>query len=391
MQQANTVIIGAGPYGLSAAAHLKAQNTPMLIFGKPMEFWRKMPSTLSLKSSWSSVNIGDPAHACTLDKFCKMHNLQKKGQIPIEVFLNYSQWYQEQLVPDIDQTYVKLLARDGKGFHLKLADGRSVNADNVVVATGLSAFAQIPDFAAHLPPTLVSHTQDYSDFHAFKDKNVVVAGAGQSAFEAAALLYEAGARVELIARGPIIWIKRRLYRYAGPAKRLFYAPSDIGPAGISWIVAFPMFFRSLPQDVRISIDSRALRPAVAPWMRPHIEGRVSLTPNTSIVSATEQGQEVCLKLSDGTTRQVDHIILGTGYKPQVQGIPYLDPSLRDQVQQRMGYPFLNKWFESSVPHLYFVGCLSGYDFGPLCRHITGSGISARQIAHHVALAKSGVA
>lgn len=348
-----------------------------------------MPPTLSLKSSWSSVNIGDPTHAYALDRFCKMHQIQKKEQIPLKVFLNYSQWYQEQLVPDIDQTYVKLLARDGKKFHLELADGRSVKASNVVVATGLSSFAHIPDFALHLPPALVSHTQDHSDFLAFKDKNVVVVGGGQSAFEASALLYEAGARVELIARGPIIWIKRRLYRYAGPARRLFYAPSDIGPAGVSWIVAFPMFFRSLPQEMRIAIDARALRPAVAPWMRPHINGRVSLTSNTSIVSATEQGQEVCLKLSDGTTRQVDHVILGTGYKPQVQTLPYIDSSLREQVQQRMGYPFLNKWFESSVPQLYFVGCLSGYDFGPLCRHITGSGVSARQIAHHVMLGKSG--
>jgi len=117
-------------------------------------------------------------------------------------------------------------------------------------------------------------------------------------------------------------------------------------------------------------------------MRPRVEGRVSTTSNTSIVSATEQGQEVCLKLSDGTTRQVDHLILGTGYKPDVQALTYIDPSLRQQVQERNGYPFLNKWCESSVPHLYFAGSLSGYDFGPLCRHIIGSGAFARQITHH---------
>ena len=389
MKEDTTVIIGAGPYGLSAAVYLRAQKIPALIFGKPMEFWRKMPSTMSLKSTWSSVTISDPAHTYTFDRFCKMKQIRKQGEVPIQAFLSYSRWYQEELVPDVDETYVKLLARDGKGFQVELADGRSVKADRVFVATGLASFAHIPDFASHLPATLVSHTQEHSDYQAFKDKNVVVVGHGQSAFESAALLYEAGARVELIARGPIIWINRRLYRYTGPARRLFYPPSDIGPAGISWIVAFPMLFNTLPEETRISIDKRCLRPAGARWIRPRVEGRVTLTENTSVVGTEEQGEEVCLKLSDGTTRQVDHIVLATGYKPDVRALPYMDSSLCEEVQQREGYPFLNKWFESSVPHLYFGGSLSGYDFGPLCRHIVGSGASAHQITRHALLAKRG--
>lgn len=385
MKQDTTIIIGAGPFGLSAAAHLKAHNIPTLIFGKPMEFWRNMPPNMYIKSSWSSLSIADPAHAYTFNHFSKMHNIPKQEPVPLQLFLKYTQWFQQQVMPDVDLTYVKLLAREGKDFHLELADGRSVNANRVVVATGLSPFAHIPDFAAHLPPTLVSHTQQYTDFSGFKGKDVVVVGSGQSAFEAAASLYEAGAEVELIARGPIIWINRRLYRYAGLAKRLFYPPSDVGPAGISWFISFPLLFKYLPEKARVAIDARSVRPAVARWMRPRIEGRVSITAHTSIISATEQGQEVCLKLSDGTMRQRDHVILGTGYKPNVQKLTYIDPSLRQQVQERNGYPFLNKWFESSVPHLYFIGSLSGYDFGPLCRHVTGAGTSASQITHHIVL------
>jgi len=382
VRQDTVVIIGAGPYGLSVAAHLKAQKIPTLIFGKPMEFWRTMPPTMYLKSPWSSVTISDPAHAYAFGYFCKMHKISKQGQVPVQLFLKYSQWFQQQNVPDVDQTYVKLLALDGKDFHLDLADGRSVKANRVVVATGLSSFALIPDFASHLPPTLASHTQQHADFSGFKEKSVVVVGSGQSAFEAAALLYEAGARVELIARGSIIWINRRLYRYTGPAKHIFYPPSDVGPAGISWVVAFPLLFKNLPEKTRVAIDARSIRPAVARWMRPRIEGRISITPNTSIVSAMAQEQEVYLKLSDGTTRQVDHVILGTGYKPDVQALPYIDSLLLQQVHERNGYPFLNKWFESSVPHLYFPGSLSGYDFGPLCRHIAGTGAPAHQITHH---------
>ncbi len=386
VKQDTTVIIGAGPYGLSTAAHLSAQKMPILIFGKPMEFWRNMPPYMFLKSSWSSLSIGDPGHAYTLDRFSKMHNIPKQEPVPLQVFLSYTEWFQQQAVPDIDQTYVKLLTRDGKDFHLELADGRSLKAERVVVASGIAPFAQIPDFASHLPPTLVSHTQQHADFSSFKGKNIVVVGSGQSAFEAAALLSEAEAKVELIARGPIIWINRRLYRYTGPLKRLFYPPSDVGPVGITWIVAFPLLFRHFPDKARIAMDTRSVRPSVAPWIRPRVEGRFSITPETSIVSATEQGQEVCLKLSDGTTRQVDHLILGTGYKPDVQKLTYIDPSLRKQVQEQNGYPVLNKWFESSVPHLYFIGAPAGYNFGPLCRFVTGAKVPAHQIARHTTLA-----
>src|SRR6202035_5164182 len=135
--------------------------------------------------------------------------------------LAYTHWFQKKAVPDIDETYVKSLARDGKGFHLELVDGRTLKANKVVVASGIAPFAHIPDFAARLPSGLASHSQQYTDFSSFKGKRVVVVGSGQSAFEAAALLTEAEAEAELIARGEIIWINRRLYHKTGPAKRIF--------------------------------------------------------------------------------------------------------------------------------------------------------------------------
>jgi len=387
MEHTSIAIIGAGPYGLSVAAHLKAHKIAPLITGKPMEFWRKMPPHMFLKSSWSSISLADPAHACTLDRFSSLRHQHKQEPVPLQLFLEYAQWFQQELVPEVEQTYVTLLARDGEGFHLELADGRSLKAERVVVASGIAPFAHIPAFAAHLPQNLVSHTQQHTDFSAFRGKRVAVVGSGQSAFEAAALLAESSAEVELIARGPIIWINRRLYRYTGIARRLFYPPSDIGPAGISWLVAFPLLLRRLPEKTRVSIDTRSVRPAVAPWMQPRVEGKFAITPHTSIVEAAEQGERLCLKLSDGTTRQVDHVVLGTGYQPAVQKLSYIDASLRQQVAQQHGYPLLNKWFESSVPHLYFAGSLAGYAFGPICRFVAGAGVAARQITRHTVMGR----
>jgi FAD-dependent urate hydroxylase len=377
-----TIVIGAGPYGLSVAAHLKAQGIPTLIFGKPMEFWQNMPPKMYLKSSWSALNISDPKGKYSLNHYGKLFNIPKQAPVQLQVFLEYGKWFQKQAVPVIDPTYVKFLAQDGEGFHLDLADGRSVKAKRAVVATGIASYAHIPENLAHLPPELLTHSQDHKDFSSFKDKNVIVIGSGQSALEAAALLHEAGSAVELIARGRVLWIDRRLYRLTGPAKRIFYPPSDVGPPGVNWLVSSPLLFRRFSDEARRSLDSRAVRPAGAPWLRSRVEGKVTITEGTSIVSAEEQGAEAYLKLSDGTTRNADHIVLGTGYHANIHALKFIDPTLLLKVQEHDGSPLLNKWFESSVPHLHFVGAPAGYVFGPLCRFVVGSKSSAKQIARY---------
>lgn len=377
-----TVVIGAGPYGLSVAAHFKARGIPTLVFGKPMEFWQNMPSGMHLKSSWSALSISDPTGKYSLKRYSKIVGITPQEPVPLQIFLKYGYWFQQQAVPDVDQTYVKFLAQDGKGFHLDLADGRSIKASKVIVATGISSFACVPDFAHHLPPTLASHSQAHPNFSHFRGKKVVVVGSGQSALECAASLHEAGASVELIARGPVLWIDRRLHRYTGPFKRIFYPPSDVGPPGINWLVAYPLLFRRFSDKVRHSLGERAVRPAGAPWLHSRVEGQVDITSGTSIISATEQSQGVHLKLSDGTVREVDHIVLGTGYQPNIHALTFIDPYLLQKVQEHNGSPLLNEWFESSFQHMHFVGALAGYVFGPLCRFVVGAKVSAQQIARH---------
>ena len=384
MKQEITTIIGAGPYGLSIAAHLKEKGIPISIFGKPMEFWRRMPPAMYLKSSWSAITISEPSGEYSLNRFSQKTGTPWQEPVPLQTFLKYSQWFQEQVVPEVDQTYVSSLTRDGESFRLELEDGRKVRAGRVIVATGIASFANIPDYARHLPKTLASHSQDHSDFSSFKGKRVVVVGSGQSALESAALLHEAEADVELIARGSISWINRKLYYYTGPMKRLFYPPSDVGPPGVNWIVSLPLLFKRLPQETRASLDERSVRPAGAKWLRPRVEGHFRLTSHTVITNADEKGQGLHLTLSDGTTRDVDHLLLGTGYQANIDALTFIDADLRERVERHDQQPILNDWFESSVPGLYFVGALASYSFGPLCRFVVGSKIAARQIARHAA-------
>jgi NADPH-dependent 2,4-dienoyl-CoA reductase/sulfur reductase-like enzyme len=373
------VIIGAGPYGLSIAAHLKARSIPTLIFGRPMEFWRHMPAGLYLKSVWSASTLFDPDGKYTLDRYCTVTGTPRQEPLPLSLFLNYGAWFQQQAVPDVDQTYVSLLARDGKGFRVELEDGRSVQAGRVIVASGIAPFYYVPDFARALPAELASHTQAVRDFSRFAGREVAVIGSGQSALESAALLHEAGARVELIARGPVIWINRALYHRTGPARRIFYPPSDVGPPGLNWLVATPLLFRRFPDKTRYALDRRAVRPAGAEWLRPRVEGQVRISSGLEVVEATPRGERLEIKLSDGSTRLVDHLLLGTGYRPDIHKLAFLDPALRQEIAASGGYPLLNDWFESSVPRLHFAGALANHSFGPICRFVAGARIPARQI------------
>ena len=64
------IVIGAGPYGLAAAAHLAAQGVATRVFGEPMSFWRhNMPQGMKLRSPWGATNISDPRGDLTLDAF----------------------------------------------------------------------------------------------------------------------------------------------------------------------------------------------------------------------------------------------------------------------------------------------------------------------------------
>ena len=124
---------------------------------------------------------------------------------------------------------------------------------------------------------------------------------------------------------------------------------------------------------------------IAPVVCPRVEGKVRLTPNTEIIKATPHGQGLRCELSDGTTREIDHLMLGTGYEAHIDKLTFIDPALRQQVREKDGSPLQNGWFESSVPNLYFVGALAGYTFGPLCRFVVGAGTAAKQISRHIAM------
>jgi thioredoxin reductase len=146
----------------------------------------------------------------------------------------------------------------------------------------------------------------------------------------------------------------------------------------------PQLYRRLSVETRDKLTKRATRPSGAEWLRHRVDNVVRTTANTHIVKALPHNGGLLLHLSDGTTREVDHLFMGTGYRASIHTLDFLDPALRQEVQEYNGHPLLNQWFESSVPRLHFVGALADYTFGPICRFVAGARASGRAIASHAA-------
>src|ERR1700733_6256629 len=138
-------VVGAGPYGLSAAAYLRSAGLETRVFGDPMSFWQnQMPAGMCLRSNWGASHISDPKQELTLDTYCRDNGDHIPKPIPLERFVSYGHWFQNRAVRDLDKRNVQSIDLDARGFRLTLADGEEFVSRRVVVATGISIFANRP-------------------------------------------------------------------------------------------------------------------------------------------------------------------------------------------------------------------------------------------------------
>src|ERR1700737_1661972 len=137
MSMCDMAIIGAGPYGLAATAHLRAVGVDVRVFGQTMSSWqRNMPVGMRLRSPWRASSISDPHQALTLDCYEATCARPLPRPVPLDSFVEYGRWVQRQVAPDLDPRGVTRLQRSTLGFQLVLGDGEVVQARQVGVAVG---------------------------------------------------------------------------------------------------------------------------------------------------------------------------------------------------------------------------------------------------------------
>ena len=389
MNKVAVAIIGAGPYGLSLAAHLAARNIEHRIFGRPMKFWSGIAEAGGeryLKSYCFGTNISAPTPGHTFADYNRPRGLETFEPCSMENFTAYGRWFQQSLVPWVEDIDVKFLDRQTGGFLLTLADGGRCDADRVVIATGLSGFARIPPPLRSLPEALVAHTSEISRFAAFKGRDVAVIGAGQSALEAAALLFEAGARPQLLVREDTILWQTRVLRERSLWRRLRSPIAGLGTGPKAWALThFPGAMHNVPDAWRTRFTKTHLPAEGAWWLRNRVENKLPVHLGVTVVEALEAGSRAVLKLRvarDRSERQLvaDHVVAGTGFDVDVDHLAFIEKRLRSAIARLERSPRLNASFESSVPGLHFIGPTSATSFGPLFRFVVGAEYSVQVLS-----------
>ena len=384
-----TAIVGAGPYGLSVAAHFRRSGIPFRIFGRPMDSWlAHMPKGMMLKSDGFASDIYDPESAFTLRQFCSERGIEyADAGIPVrlETFAAYGLAFRDRMVPELEDKLVVSVDRLPDGFLVQLEDGETLQARLVVLAVGITHFDYVPENLAHLPAEFLPHSACHHEVEPFRGRKVVVIGGGASALDLAGLLHEAGADVQLVSRGESLKFHSQP---TGKPRSLWqqirHPRSGLGPGVRSRFFAnAPAAFHYLPERLRVEAVRRALGPSGGWFIRDKVIGKVVLHLGCTPQGAEVQNGRVHLNVraADGSEREIvtDHIIAATGYKVDLERLKFLNPEIRSKVKALNGVPVLSSNFESSIPGLYFVGVAAANSFGPVMRFAFGAGFAARTL------------
>lgn len=388
------VVVGAGPYGLSIAAHAAAAGLDLRILGRPMASWRDhMPGGMFLKSEPWASNLSDAARAHTLAAYCaeRDERAEHGHPLPIETFTDYGMWFARRLPVPVEEQNVVSVTPHGDGFRVETDTGEVMLCRTLALAIGVMPFVHLPQALRDLPPELASHSSGHHDLAAFKGREVTVVGAGQAALETAALLLEHGALPTVVARaGAINWntVPQPLRR--NPLARLRAPHSGLGTGWSSWAYSrVPWAVRRLPETTRVKIATTALGPAGAWWLRERVEGAVPVRLGHRIRRAVRIEDGVRLELATpGEGRsliETEHVIAATGFVPDLRRLDLLDPALRDGLTAVLGTraPQLDAGFESSRPGLFFAGLLAAPTFGPSMRFVYGASFTAGRLVKAV--------
>ncbi|MGQ0577935.1 MAG: flavin-containing monooxygenase [Betaproteobacteria bacterium] len=217
------LVVGGGQAGLSIAARLTQLQIDTLIVDREQRIgdnWRKR------------------YHALTL------HNQVHVNHLPYMPFPpnwptyipkdKLAGWF-EAYVESMELNYWTATEFEGGTYDeeegrwsvvLRRADGtkRTMRARHVIMATGVSGIPNLPEI-----PTLrnfggkILHSSQYDDGEAWKGKNALVIGTGNSGHDIAQDLYSSGAKVTLVQRSPTLIVNIE------PSAQLPYALYEEGP------------------------------------------------------------------------------------------------------------------------------------------------------------------
>ena len=390
------LVVGAGPYGLSLAAHLRARGVEHATVGRCMDAWvAHMPQAMVLKSEAFASDLYAPGAGFRLEEYCRQQGLAYEPvgfPVPRRVFAAYGREFQRRFVPELREEHVVRIERAGSGvagFRVTTESGWSATAERVVLAVGLHPFPYLPQAMQSLSRKRASHSFDHGDVSGFAGRRVMVWGAGASAINLAIDLKDHGADVEVVARAGRIVFHDAPVMDRPLVERVKNPRSALGLGWRSWLAAeLPGVFRRLPVELRHRVVARHLGPAPNWTTRGEFEGRIVARLGLEVERMTERDGAVdveCRAVSgERSLLRYDHVIAATGFRPTLERLKLLEPGLAGSMATEMGAPKLDGNFQTSARGLYMVGLAAANTFGPLFRFACGAKYASRRLSAHLA-------
>ncbi|CAN0618243.1 FAD-dependent urate hydroxylase [Burkholderia multivorans] len=391
MPSTDTVIIGAGPYGLSLATHLKAAGVPHQILGQPMCAWRNyMPPGMLMRSEAFASNLSAPRRGYTLKDYCRVKGIRYQPigmKVTLETFVDYGLWFQSNLVAETRPVDVVEMRRSDGGFSLGLSDGSTLDARRVVMALGLKGFAHTPQVLQGLPNTHVSHSEKYGSLTWAAGRDIVIVGGGQSALGLAALLHEVGARVRVLVRDQSVEWNPTPETDRSFVSKMLSPDAGLGRGWRTHVLCeYPHVFHALSQRLRKDLIERLNGPSGAWWLYDRVVDKIPIHFNAEVRRAVIDDDKVVLQVANGngeSTVTASHVIVATGFKTDMTRHTFISKEIMDSISLFSGKPELTSNFETTVRGLYVIGPASAQSFGPVMRFVYGTKHAAPQVAWHI--------
>ena len=372
MPQAQLLVIGAGPYGLSTAALARERGVQTTVVGHPMSFWRQhMPEGMFLRSGvdWHLDAGGEH----TLAAFVEDRAIPREDldPIPLQTFLDYCDWFRRMKRLTVREEIVTDLTKPDSAFDATLAGGDHILADAVVCAPGIRHFTNRPDWATSIPDALAAHTCDLVRFDELAGARVLIVGGRQSAYEWAALIREHGAeRIDLVHRHEVPRFERVSWKFID--------------AHVERTIESRGYWRHLPKAEQDQIGRRFWevgRLTLEHWLTPRLNwSGIHRWPGTEVVHAdtSDDGNQLHVVLSNAQRLTVDRVVFASGYRADLTRVPYLETLIED-IQLADGFPVLDETFGTTIPDLYITGFSATRDFGPFFGFVKASPAAATLI------------
>jgi putative flavoprotein involved in K+ transport len=191
-EKVETVIVGGGQAGLAVSYHLSQEGRAHTILEKasqPAEAWRN--------HRWDSFTLVTPNWTIRMPG-AEYQGDDPDGFMPREEVVAYLEDYIERFsLPIQYDARVRSVERNGAGYLVHTGEA-TVEAANVVIATGLFQEPNIPSFRANLSRQVQQlHSSQYRNPAALPDGAVLVVGSAQSGGQIAEELYQSGRQVYL--------------------------------------------------------------------------------------------------------------------------------------------------------------------------------------------------